>query len=201
MTTRVSGIAAGLAPDMVWTVERLQRSTVEVRDARRCGGCGVVWSSKGVILTNAHVVRSGRPTVVLPGGRKIKADVAAMDAERDLAILLVAARGLTPVAIRDTATIRPGELVLAIGSPWGLSGSAALGVVHGLGPSVGIRGGPWLQAAIRLAPGNSGGPLADADARLVGINAMVAGEMALAIPSSEVERFVFKTMRARREAA
>jgi serine protease Do len=201
MSSRIAGITAGLAPDMVSIVNRLRRSTVEVRDAGRGGGCGVVWSSDGVIVTNAHVVRSRRPTVLLPGGRKLEADMTARDAERDLAVLLVAARDLTPVTIRDSATIRPGELALAIGSPWGLSGSAALGVVHGLGPSVGIRGGPWLQAAIRLAPGNSGGPLADADARLVGINAMVAGEMALAIPSSEVERFVFKTMRVRREAA
>lgn len=201
MTSRIPGIAAGLAPDIESIVERLRWSTVEVRDARLGGGCGVVWSCEGVIVTNAHVLRSGRPTVVLPGGGKLEADVAAMDAERDLAVLVVAARALAPVAIRDTATIRPGELVLAIGSPWGLSGSAALGVIHGLGPCERARGGPWLQTAIRLAPGNSGGPLADADGRLVGINAMVAGEMALAIPSSVVERFVSKAMRARREAA
>lgn len=201
MTSRISGIAAGLVLDMVSIVNRLQRSTVEVRDAGRGSGCGVVWSREGVIVTNAHVVRSRRPTVVLPGGRKFEADVAARDAERDLAVLLLAAHDLIPIVVRDTATIRPGELMLAIGSPWGLSGSAALGVIHGLGPSERIRGGPWLQAAIRLAPGNSGGPLADADARLVGINAMVAGEMALAIPSSELERFICKTVHVRREAA
>lgn len=201
MTSRIPGIAAALAPDMVSIVERLRQSTVEVRDVRRGGGCGVVWSREGVIVTNAHVVRSGRPMVVLPGGKQLEVDVAARDAERDLAVLLVAARDLTPVAIRDTATIRPGELVLAIGSPWGLRGSAALGVIHSLGPSERIRGGPLLQAAIRLAPGNSGGPLADADGRVVGINAMVAGEMALAIPSCEVERFVLQTRRVRREAA
>jgi serine protease Do len=201
MSSRISGIAAGLVPDIVSIVERLRRSTVEVREANRGGGCGVMWSSEGVIVTNAHVVRSRRPTVLLPGGRKLEAEVAARDVERDLAVLLVAARDLTPVAVRDTATIRPGELVLAIGSPWGLRGSAALGVIHSLGPSERIRGGPWLQAAIRLAPGNSGGPLADADGRLVGINAMVAGEMALAIPSIEVERFVSKAVRVRRAAA
>ncbi len=201
MTSPISGIAAALAPDIVSIVNRLRRSTVEIRDAGRGGGCGVVWSSDGVIVTNAHVVRSRRPTVVLPGGRKFEANVAARDAKRDLAVLLLAAHDLTPIAIRDTATIRPGELVLAIGSPWGLSGSATLGVIHGLGPSERIRGGPWLQAAVRLAPGNSGGPLADAAARLVGINAMVAGEMALAIPSSEAERFVSKELGARREAA
>jgi serine protease Do len=201
MSSRISGTAAGLVPDIASIVERVRRSTVEVRDASRGGGCGVMWSSEGVIVTNAHVVLSRRPTVLLPGGRKLEAQVAARDVERDLAVLLVAARDLIPVAVRDTATIRTGELVLAIGSPWGLRGSAALGVIHSLGPSEGIRGGPWLQAAIRLAPGNSGGPLADADARVVGINAMVAGEMALAIPSCEVERFVLQTRRMRREAA
>jgi serine protease Do len=201
MSLRTSSTAAALTPDIVSIVTRLRRSTVEVRDGGRGGGCGVVWSRVGVIVTNAHVVRSRRPTVVLPDGRRFEAAVAARDVERDLAVLLVAAQDLAPIAIRDTTTIRPGELVLAIGSPWGLSSSAALGVIHGLGSSERIRSGPWLQAAIRLAPGNSGGPLADAEARLVGINALVAGEMALAIPSGEVARFVSQTKRAQREAA
>jgi len=201
MAPRISSIASRLAPDAAAVVDRLRRSTVEIRDAGRGSGCGVIWASDGVIVTNAHVARSRQPTVLLSGGRKFEANLLAQDAERDLAVLRVAARDLLPITIRDSSTIRAGELVLAVGSPWGLSGSAALGIIHGLGWSDGVRGGPWLQASVRLAPGNSGGPLAGADGRLVGLNAMVAGEMGLAIPSNEIERFISQALRGRREAA
>jgi serine protease Do len=84
---------------------------------------------------------------------------------------------------------RVGSLVLAVGHPFGMRGALATGIVHAVGPMQ-PRGRPWIQADLRLAPGNSGGPLADARGQLVGLNAMVAGGLALAIPLSEVKRFL-----------
>ena len=86
--------------------------------------------------------------------------------------------------------MRPGELAIAIGNPMGFVGALATGVIHGVGPLRGLGSHSWVQAEVRLAPGNSGGPLADARGRVVGINTMVAGRLALAIPSNAVRDFL-----------
>ena len=87
--------------------------------------------------------------------------------------------------------MRPGELVVAVGNPLGFIGALTTGVVHLTSPVRGLGRRPWIQAAIRLAPGNSGGPLADADGHVVGINTLVVqGGLALAIPSDTVLDFL-----------
>ena len=86
--------------------------------------------------------------------------------------------------------MRPGELAIAIGNPMGFVGALATGVIHGVGAIRGLGAHSWVQAEVRLAPGNSGGPLADARGRIVGINTMVAGRLALAIPSNAVREFL-----------
>src|SRR6202043_3608360 len=83
-----------------------------------------------------------------------------------------------------------GELVLAVGNPLGFVGALSTGIIHSAGSVSGLGMNAWLQADVQLAPGNSGGPLADAQGRVLGINTMVAGGLALAIPSNDVSRFI-----------
>lgn len=98
---------------------------------------------------------------------------------------------MTPAEIGDSDSLRVGQLVVAVGNPLGLSGAVTAGLIHAIGPR--RPAGPSLiQADLRLAPGNSGGPLADARGRVIGINAMIAGGLALAVPSSLVARFLAK---------
>jgi serine protease Do len=167
---------------------RLRTVTVQIHGAPAGVGSGVLWSSDGLIVTNAHVVR-GRASVVLPGGRAVQARLLARDPERDLAALAIDAHALSPAEIGDSDSLRVGQLVVAVGNPLGLAGAVTAGLIHAIAPR--RPAGPSLiQADLRLAPGNSGGPLADARGRVIGINAMIAGGLALAVPSSLVARFL-----------
>src|SRR5258705_13171475 len=107
-----------------------------------------------------------------------------LDSRRDLAALCIAASGLPAVSVADSSQIRPGELVIAIGNPLGFVGALSTGVIQAVGPLRGIGSQQWVQAGVRLAPGNSGGPLADARGRVIGVNTTVAGGLALAIPDA-----------------
>ncbi len=170
--------------------ERLRRSTVVVHSGRRGSGSGVIWSNDGVLVTNAHVVRSRRPLVQLWDGREFEAAVHSRDPLRDLAQLHIDATNLPAASAADSSQLRAGELAIAIGNPMGFVGALATGVIHGVGPMRGLGSQSWVQAEVRLAPGNSGGPLADARGSVVGINTMVAGRLALAIPSNAVRDFL-----------
>ena len=174
--------------------EKLRRSTVQVtQDTRRerGSGSGVIWTDDGVIVTNAHVARDDRSRVTLWDGRAFDAAVIARDPRRDLASLRIAASDLERANAGDSGALRAGELVLAVGNPLGFIGALTTGVVHGFGPMRGLGRQNWVQASIRLAPGNSGGPLADAHGRVVGINTMViTGGLALAVPSNTVADFL-----------
>jgi serine protease Do len=170
--------------------ERLRRSTVLIQTGGRGAGSGIIWSSEGVLVTNAHVVRSARPTVQLWDGREFQAVLQSRDSLYDLAQLRIEATNLPAASAADSSQVRPGELAIAIGNPMGFVGALATGVIHGIGPIRGLGAHSWVQAEVRLAPGNSGGPLADARGRIVGINTMVAGRLALAIPSNAVRDFL-----------
>jgi serine protease Do len=181
---------ARLGRELAAVAEQLRYSAVEVRTARgdACGS-GVIWRADGLIMTNAHVVRGARATVTLWDGRVCAATVASRDASRDLAALSVAATDLPAAPRRDAGTLHAGELVLAVGCPLGLSGAVAAGIVHT--PSArGLGGRRWVRADLRLAPGNSGGPMADALGRVVGINSMIVAGLAMAVPTETVERFL-----------
>ena len=164
----------------------LARSTVEVRPRGPGGGVaigsGVIWHSDGLILTNAHVAH-GHVVVVLADRRALSARLVARDLERDLAALVVDATDLPAAEIGDSGALRVGELVVAVGNPLGLRRALSAGLVHAVGQRL-------IQADLRLAPGNSGGPLADARGRVVGLNAMIVGGLAVAVPSNEARRFV-----------
>lgn len=170
--------------------EQLRRSTVLIHAGGRGSGSGVIWSSDGAIVTNAHVVRGSNTRVQLWDGREFDATVTVRDPRRDLATLRIGANSLPAVCPADSSQLRPGELAIAIGNPMGFVGALTTGVIHAIGPLHGLGSQTWVQASVRLAPGNSGGPLADARGHVIGINTMVAGRLALAIPSNAVLDFL-----------
>ena len=186
-----------LTSDLADVVGRLRENTVELRSRGRASGSGVIWRSDGFIVTSAHVVGGAGPArpgaqVILADGRRFPAVLVAWDRELDLALLSVDAHDLPAAQVGDSDRLRAGELVLAVGHPFGLVGAVVTGVVHAA-PARGHHAGPrWIQADLRLAPGNSGGPMADAGGRVVGVNAMIAGRLALAVPSRVVETFAMR---------
>jgi serine protease Do len=164
-------------------IEILRRSTVQI--SAHGGGSGVIWSPDGTIVSNAHVVEgSDAVEVELWDGRRFHGKIAQRDRRRDLAAVRIEAYGLPSVTAGDSNALRVGELVIAVGNPLGFIGAASTGVVHGIE----TRG--WVVSRLRLAPGNSGGPLANARGEVVGINTMIGGGLAFAIPSRSVTQFL-----------
>lgn len=185
--------AGALAASAAAVADLLRAATVAVRAGRGSGGSGIVWTADGTIVTNAHVARGPRAVVHTADGRRLEARVVRRDDARDLAELRVEARGLDAAPVGDSDALRPGEVVLALGHPLGVPNALAFGVVHSVGAHPTRLPGDrrrWVQADVRLAPGNSGGPLADARGRVVGVNSMIAAGLALAVPSRAVERFL-----------
>jgi serine protease Do len=170
--------------------EQLRRSTVLIQAGGRGTGSGIVWTGDGLVVTNAHVVRGSRAKVQLWDGREFEAAVVSRDARRDLVLLRMDAANLPSASAAYSSEARPGELAIAVGNPMGFVGALATGVVHAVGPVRGLGPRSWVQADVRLAPGNSGGPLANAHGRIIGVNTMVAGRLALAIPSNAVRDFI-----------
>ncbi len=182
--------------------ERLRRSTVQMHVAKgRRGGSGVICSSTGLIVTNRHVIDGGPAEVELWDGRRFPAKLVAMGRRHDLALLKVDTLGLPAAMFRSSSTVRPGEVAIAVGNPLGFAGAVSTGVVHAVGAVRGVGPQTWVQAGVRLAPGNSGGPLAEATGKVIGLNTMVLrGGLALAIPSDTVTAFL-EVCQARRGAA
>lgn len=180
--------------------ERVRASTVQISDGRRGAGSGVVWRTRGWVVTNAHVVRTPGAKIHLPDGRKFDAELVARDPEKDLAALRADGLDLPIAEIGASTELRVGQLVIAVGCPYGLSGAVSAGIVHAMGPIAALGDRQWIQGDLELAPGNSGGPLADASGRVVGINTMIAGGLGLAIPSYDVEQFLRRAMPRKRAA-
>jgi len=177
-------------------VEKLRRSTVQVKAHRNGSGSGVIWSRDGRIVTNAHVVEgesAGTVEVEFWDGRRLPGRIVNRDRRRDLAVLQVEGANFLPAIPGDSNALRAGELVIAVGNPWGFTGAASTGVVHRVtseGPLRGFDNRAWVVSQLRLAPGNSGGPLANARGEVVGINTMLAGGLAFAIASHTVAQFL-----------
>lgn len=170
--------------------EKLRRSTVHVRAGRHGHGSGVIVKPEGVIVTNAHVAAFRPIEIELWDGRCSEANLSMRDAVRDVAVLRVPLSELPAAPLADSDQIRVGDLVIAVGNPLGFTGALTTGVVHALGRVPGLGPMEWIQADARLAPGNSGGPLADARGHVVGINTMIRGGVGLAVPSNTVSRLL-----------
>ncbi len=196
-----AAVAASLTPELQKLADRLRRVTVRVATtgARFDGvGAGIVWpsSSESIVMTNAHVVprRRGNQLVVEDdAGHRAEAVVVARDAERDLAVLAldVAPHDWpSPASIGDARALRAGEIVVAVGHPFGVGGALSLGIVHAAPQG----DDSWVRADVRLAPGNSGGPLATLDGAIVGINCMIARGLGIAVPAHVAHRFALEVL-------
>ena len=198
--SKLQELSEGLAD----VAEVVRRSLVHISNGRRGSGAGSIWHPDGLVLTNAHVVGARGIRVTLPDGREVDARVVAYDKGLDLAALSVRGSGLPAIELGDSSRLQPGELVLAMGHPWGVQGAVTAGAVIGVGagmPEAPASGREWVVANLRLRPGHSGGPMMDVRGRLVGINTMITGpSVAMAVPVHVAKEFLRDALKSRSAA-
>ncbi|AXH97444.1 S1C family serine protease [Ornithinimicrobium avium] len=196
--TTGSPASLGVPQDWSTVAAEVSPSVVSIEVANQQGvaaGSGVVWDTKGHVVTNAHVVEGAQQVrVVFADGRTYAATVAGTDPSSDLAVLTVTdgPSDLTPIRVGDDSALKVGDPVMAIGNPLGLSGTVTTGIVSALDRPVTTRnpqsGSPFgqgsstpqevvtnaIQTSAAINPGNSGGALVNASGELVGINSSIA---------------------------
>jgi putative serine protease PepD len=192
--------ASELQSVFVSVVRQVAPSVVQIEN--RSGlGSGVVFDTKGNIVTNAHVVSGGGPlTVTLPNGKRYPATLVGTFTEDDLAIVQIDAPGLAPLALASSSKLAVGDIVLAIGNPLGLRSSVTEGIVSAVDRTVseptGVAIPHAIQTSAAINPGNSGGALVDVSGRVVGIPTLTESDPQLggaadgigfAIPSDTVQ--------------
>ena len=173
-------------------VDWLRRSVVVVH-GRDGHGSGIAWSDDGLIITNHHVALGREAMVELSDGRRFRGPVSARDAVNDLAAIRIPARGLPAAVIGDSRNVQVGQLIMAVGHPLGVRDNASLGIVSAADCAIvrGRRRCDVLHLDVELAPGNSGGPIADTEGRVLGIASMIVSPgIAVAVPSHIVQDFI-----------
>jgi serine protease Do len=189
----MSDVLAQVNEQMSAVVDEAQRCLVQVHNGRRGAGAGTILHAEGLIITNAHVVKRQSPKVTLEDGRTLPARLLSYDEDLDLAAVAVDAHDLPTIELGRRGQLRPGQWVVALGHPWGVTGAMTAGMVIDVGrPLEGLPyQGDLIQVGLQLRPGHSGGPMVDGRGRLVGINTMISGpEVGLAVPVHSVKRFL-----------
>ena len=200
-----SQVVAGVAAHLTGKVASLRVPVSRSRGPapRRGGeslGSAVVFTSDGFLLTNAHVVGSSQSgTASFADGSSAPFTVVGADPLSDLAVLRASGSTPPPAELGEADQLVVGQLVVAVGNPLGLAGSVTAGVVSALGRSLPTPGGRLVEDVIQtdaaLNPGNSGGALADSQARVVGINTAVAGVgLGMAVPINATTRRIISTL-------
>ena len=185
-------------------IEDAQRSVVQVRSGGRGIGAGVIWYPEGLVMNNHHVVAGGRRRVTVALHDKGTFGARILKSSRSLDLALLELEGEVPdlpaAPVGDSDALRVGELVYAVGHPWGSVGAVSAGIVGGIGELRGPGRGSsarYVRSDVALAPGNSGGPLLNARGEVVAINAMIFGRMALSIPSNAASAWATSERRPR----
>ncbi len=200
-----SQVVAGVAAELTGKVASLRVPVSRSRGQapRRGGeslGSAVVYTSDGFLLTNAHVVGSSQSgTASFADGSSAPFTIVGADQLSDLAVLRASGSTPPPAELGEADQLVVGQLVVAVGNPLGLAGSVTAGVVSALGRSLPTPGGRLVEDVIQtdaaLNPGNSGGALADSQARVVGINTAVAGVgLGMAVPINATTRRIISTL-------
>ena len=146
-----------------------------------------------MIITNHHVASGSELSVELWDERRVRGRVIARDPANDLAGVQIDTGDLTPVSFADSNRVHVGQLIIAVGHPLGIRDNASLGIISAVDCAIrrGRRECRVVHADVELAPGNSGGPLADMDGRVLGIASMIVSPgIAVAVPSNVVAHFV-----------
>lgn len=194
----MNGVYARFNDALSGMVGGVLQAVVQVRDGSRGAGAGTIWHSDGLIITNAHVARHGQLEVSLYDGRVLPARVIARDEERDLAALAVDAFDLPTIPLGNSRALHPGQWVMALGHPWGVTNAATGGILIGVGknlPEVRVTRQDWVVADLHLRPGNSGGPMVDAAGRLIGVNTLMTSPgVGVAVAVDSAKQFLRDTI-------